>query len=253
MLLDDVSIDCRTSMLQRLASLNPKSPFPETLLAASSWAPVLPKLCYDPQGRYFQRMPPCSRTQGPLCWVSISPLSTHALGVPPFSWEGMPVAILGIFTCSLLGLIDASLLLLSSHSHSCRDLSLQDIKQIWADFFKSCFYSSSEQITLSFLFQIQEYKTLWKEDKGKYLVLFLFLLFFHLVWETRPCGYSQDEMYSPVPCQLLMVSDSPVSSTAAVNSHTLLAVALHPCLLGQCIATEPHGHAWSLSHSPDDN
>lgn len=222
------------------------------------WLPAPGLLCCPSsvmilRGGIFRGCRLARAPQRPLCWVSISSLSIHALGIPPFSWEGMPVAILGMFTCSLLGLIDASLLLLSSHSHSCRDLSLQDIKQIWADFFKSCFYSSSEQITLSFLFQIQEYKTLWKEDKGKYLVLFLFLLFFHLVWETWPCGYSQDEMYSPVPCQLLMVSDSPVSSTAAVNSHTLLAVALHPCLLGQCVATEPHSHAWSLSHSPDDN
>lgn len=64
MLLVDVFIGCRTSVLdfQRPASLDPASPLPGTVLAASSWAPLLPRLCYDPQQRYFQRMSPCSCT-----------------------------------------------------------------------------------------------------------------------------------------------------------------------------------------------
>lgn len=253
MILDDVLIGCRTSTLQRPSSLNPASPLPESLVAASSWGPLLPKLSYDHQGRYFQRMSPCScTTKGFLLSLHLSPvypwfehstifLGRHASGNfrhvhLQSSWFGRCVPLLQ-----------------PSHSHSCREPCLQDIKQSWADFFKSCFHSSSGHISLSFLFEIQEFKTLWKGNKGKYLAFFLFLLFFHLVWETWPCGYSQDEMYSPVPCQLLMVSDSPVSSTAAVNSRTLLAVALPPCLLGQRVTTEPHGHAWALSHSPDDN
>lgn len=115
--------------------------------------------------------------------------------------------------------------------------------------FKCCFHSASEKITLSFLFQSHEMKTLGKGDRGKHLVFFLLLLLFHLVLETRPCGYSQDEIYSPVPCQLLTASDSPVSFTAAVNSHTLLSVGLHPNLLGQCLTAELLSHACSLSLS----
>lgn len=121
-LLGDVLIGCRTSMLcsQTPAFLNPASPLPETLLAASSWAPLLPRVRYDLRGGIFRRCHLARAPQRLLCWVSTPPLHTHGLGIPPFSWEGMPVTILGMFTCSLLGLVDVSLLL-PSHSYSCRE------------------------------------------------------------------------------------------------------------------------------------
>jgi len=91
----------------------------------------------------------------------------------------------------------------------------------------------------------------WGSGTKGSIWLFLLLLFFHLVLEIRPYGYSQDEICSPAPCQLLTVSDSRVSFTAAVDSRTLLAVGLHPSLLGQHLTAELHSPACSLSHSSD--
>lgn len=72
---------------QTPAFLNPASPLPETLLAASSWAPLLPRVRYDPQGRYFQKMSPCS------CTTKAFVLSQHPS--PPHPRFGHSTIFLG--------------------------------------------------------------------------------------------------------------------------------------------------------------
>lgn len=120
--------------------------------------------------------------------------------------------------------------------------NLWDIEQSQAEFRRQ--EKPAFQMLPSFFFRtnhfIFSFSIPWDENLGEggqreIFGLFLLLLLFHLGLETWPCGYSQNEIYSPVPCQLLTASDSPVSFTAAVNSHTLLAVGLHPNLLGQCL------------------
>lgn len=55
----------------------------------------------------------------------------------------------------------------------------------------------------------------WVENVGtgtQREILDLFsLLILHLVLETWPCSYSQDEIYSLAPCKLLVASNSPVN------------------------------------------
>lgn len=113
-------------------------------------------------------------------------------------------------------------------------------------FFKSCFHSSPEQITLSFLDQSHKKKTLGERNKGKYLTFVVVDTVSRL--ETWPCGYSQDEIYLLLPCQLLATSGVAVRFTAAVHSHTLHVVRVHLRIPRQCLNTGLHSHAFLHSH-----
>lgn len=95
--------------------------------------------------------------------------------------------------------------------------------------FKCCFHSASEQITLSFLFQSHEMKTLGKGDRGKHLVFFCCYCCFTWFWKHGHVVIPRMKYIPqyPVSCWLHPI---------VLSASQLLLIAI-PCFLWDCTPT----------------